>query len=204
MDIFCDKSGCYKFNRVSHLVIIWGIGFRVRQRIEKFGSCLFYVYSFRKGRVASANMSFFLYRGRLIIGHLIYCQFTFNVTKMSTPNKSICIQNVNRINGDIIPINTWFCFDFVSSVYRGPFNNVQLPVYIIKIKHVLYTQLSQLSHISQELLKHNSIAMCCHTIYTEKKCLFHIIASKKCALGKIPFLLLRHAQNHSFLSMILT
>jgi hypothetical protein len=40
-----------------------------------------------------------LYRGRLIIGHLIYCQFTFNVTKMNTPNKSMCIQNVNRING---------------------------------------------------------------------------------------------------------
>jgi hypothetical protein len=79
---------------------------------------------------------------------------------------------------DIIPINTWFCFDFVSSVHRGPFNNVQLSVYIITIKNVLYTQLSQLSHISQEILKHNNIAMCCHTIYTGKKCLFNIIAQK--------------------------
>ena len=77
---------------------------------------------------------------------------------------------------DILPINTWFCFDFVSSVHRVPFNNVQLQVYIIKIKIVLYTQLSQLSHISLELLKHNIIAMCCHTMYLGKKFFFHIIA----------------------------
>jgi hypothetical protein len=71
---------------------------------------------------------------------------------------------------DILPINTWFCFDFVSGVHRVPFNNVQLQVYIIKIKIVLYTQLSQLSHISLELSKRNIITMCCHTMYLEKKC----------------------------------
>jgi hypothetical protein len=79
---------------------------------------------------------------------------------------------------DIIPINTWFLFDFVSSVHRVPFNNVQLQVYIIKIKIVLYTQLSQLSHISLELLKHNIIAMCCHTMYLGKKFFFHIFAKE--------------------------
>ena len=71
---------------------------------------------------------------------------------------------------DIIPTNNWFCFDFVSSVHRVPFINVQLNVYIIKINIVLYTQLS---HISLELLKHNIIAMCCHTMYLV---FFHIIA----------------------------
>ena len=147
-----------------------------------------YVYSFRRGRVASANMSL-LYQGRLIIGHLIYCQFTFNVTKMSTPNKSMCIQNVNRINGGHNTHQYLICFDFVSSVHRVPFNNVQLQVYIIKIKIVLYTQLSQLSHISLELLKHNIIAMCCHTMYLGKKCFFHIIAKKNALLEKHHFYL---------------
>ena len=85
---------------------------------------------------------------------------------------------------DIIPINTWFCFDFVSSVHRGPFNNVQLSVYIITIKNVLYTQLSQLSHISLELLKHNSIAMCCHTIYTGKKVSFSHYCKQKMRSSK--------------------
>ena len=97
MDIFCDKSGCTN-SIASAISLLFEEFVSVRQRIERFGSCLFYVYSFRRGRVASANMSF-LYRGRLIIGHLIYCQFTFNVANMSTPNKSMCIQNVNRING---------------------------------------------------------------------------------------------------------
>jgi hypothetical protein len=108
----------------------------------------------------------------------------------------MCIQDVNRINGRHNTLNTWFCFDFVSSVHRGPFNNVQLPVYIIKIKNVLYTQLSQLSHISLALLKHNGLH--------RKKVFFSHYCTKKCVLGKIPLLSLRHAQNHSFLSMILT
>ena len=95
---------------------------------------------------------------------------------------------------DILPINTWFCFGFVSSVHRVPFNNVQLQVYIIKIKIVLYTQLSQLSYISLELSKHNIITMCCHTMYLGKKCFFHIISKKKCALGKTPLLPLGHVQ----------
>jgi hypothetical protein len=82
----------------------------------------------------------------------------------------------------------------VSSVHRVPFNNVQLQVYIIKIKIVLYTQLSQLSHISLELSKHNIITMCCHTMYLGKKCFFHIISKKKFALGKTPLLPLGHAQ----------
>jgi hypothetical protein len=90
---------------------------------------------------------------------------------------------------DILPINTWFCFDFVSSVHRVPFNNVQLQVYIIKIKIVIYTQLSQLSHISLELSKHNIITMCCHTIYLGKKCFFHIISKKNALLEKHHFYL---------------
>ena len=96
---------------------------------------------------------------------------------------------------DILPINTWFCFDFVSSVHRVPFNNVQLQVYIIKIKIVLYTQLSQLSHISLELSKHNIINMCVILCTSGKKCFFHIISQKKCALGKTPLLPLGHAQS---------
>ena len=87
---------------------------------------------------------------------------------------------------DILPINTRFCFDFVSSVHRVPFNNIQLQVYIIKIKIVLYTQLS---HISLELLKHNIITMCCHTMYLGKKCGFFTLFKQKCALGKHHFYL---------------
>jgi hypothetical protein len=92
---------------------------------------------------------------------------------------------------DILPINTRFCFDFVSSVHRVPFNNIQLQVYIIKIKIVLYTQLS---HISLELLKHNIITMCCHTMYLGKKWGFFTLFKQKCALGKTPLLPLGHAQ----------
>jgi hypothetical protein len=67
-------------------------------------------------------------------------------------------------------------------------------VRIIKIKIVLYTQLSQLSHISLELSKHNIITMCCHTMYLEKKCFSHYF-KKKCTLGKTPLLPLGHAHN---------
>ena len=98
MDIFCDNSGCT--NSLASAISLLFEELVSESDRESKGSDLafFYVYSFRRGRVANANMSL-LYRGRLIIGHLIYCQFTFNVTKMSTPNKSMCIQNVNRING---------------------------------------------------------------------------------------------------------
>jgi hypothetical protein len=88
---------------------------------------------------------------------------------------------------DILPINTWFCFDFVSSVHRVPFNNVQLQVYIVKIKIVLYTQLSQLSHISLELLKHNIITMYCHTLYLGKKFFFSHYLKKNALLEKHHF-----------------
>jgi hypothetical protein len=78
----------------------------------------------------------------------------------------------------------------VSSVHRVPFINVQLNVYIIKINIVLYTQLS---HISLELLKHNIIAMCCHTMYLGKKFFFFTLLQKHCTLGKTPLLPLGHA-----------
>ena len=60
---------------------------------------------------------------------------------------------------------------------------------------VLYTQLSQLSHISLELLKHNIITMCCHTMYLGKKFFFSHYLKKKCALGKTTLLPLGHAQS---------
>jgi hypothetical protein len=44
--------------------------------------------------------------------------------------------------------------------------------------------LSQLSHISQEILKHNNIAMCCHTIYTGKKVSFSHYCKQKMRSSK--------------------
>jgi hypothetical protein len=60
MDIFCDKSGCTN-SIASAISLSFEELVSIRKRIEKFGSCLFYVYSFRRGRVASANMSGFFF-----------------------------------------------------------------------------------------------------------------------------------------------
>jgi hypothetical protein len=102
---------------------------------------------------------------------------------------------------DILPINTWFCFDFVSSVHRVPFNNVQLQVYIIKIKIVLYTQLSQLSHISLELSKHNIINMCVILCTSEKSVFFTLFPKKNALLEKHHFYLSDMRNQRSLISV---
>ena len=99
MDIFCDKSGCT--NSIASAISLLFEELISESDRESKSSDLAFFMSTRSGGVGLLVRicRFFLYRGRLIIGHLINCQYTFNVTKLSTPNKSMCIQNVNRING---------------------------------------------------------------------------------------------------------
>ena len=65
---------------------------------------------------------------------------------------------------------------------------------VSKLKCSLHTIVTIVTYFTRaiEAQYHKHV---CHTMYLGKKCFFHIISQKKCALGKTPLLPLGHAQS---------
>ena len=99
MDIFCDKSGCTN-SIASTISLSFEELVSESDRESKSSDLAFFMYT-RSGEVGLlVRICRFFISGSIDYWTSdIYCQFTCNAAKMSTPNKSMCIQDVNRING---------------------------------------------------------------------------------------------------------